>query len=86
MSSELLLGEVHADGGITGGTDTPTCNVVVGLCTVDLTHLCFGFRYVGAQGLVAILSEIILIIYLIVLTVLAIRSMIKTRGKYVLRV
>ena len=45
-----------------------------------------GFRYVGAQGLVAILSEIILIIYLIVLTVLAIRSMIKTRGKYVLHV
>ena len=43
----------------------------------------YGFRYVGAQGLIAILSEIILIIYLIVLTVLAIRSMIKTRGKFV---
>ena len=36
------------------------------------------------QGLIAILSEFLLIVYIIVLTVLAVRNMVKTRGGYVL--
>ena len=35
------------------------------------------------QGLIAILSEFLLIVYIIVLTVLAVRNMVKTRGGYV---
>ena len=38
------------------------------------------FRYAGAQGGVAILSELLLVIYVFVLTVMAVINIIKSRG------
>ena len=54
---------------------------VVSLVT---SHSCLSSdRYVGAGGLIALLSELLLGIYCVVLTVLAVISMVKTRGGYV---
>ena len=49
------------------------------LCSQTLIFV-LATRYAGAQGLVAILSELLLVIYVVVLTVMAVMKIVKTRG------
>ena len=46
----------------------------------DLHGPSLAFGKGGAQGLVAILSELLLVIYVVVLTVMAVMKIVKTRG------
>ena len=58
-----------------------TTGVVFTSFTIDVIEL---YRYTGAGGLVNLLSEIILIIFVIVKTVIEIRHIVKSRGKHLL--